>query len=353
MSADDAQAAEAAGAQQSLSQMALGYVPARILCSAAELGVADALENGPRDCASLAAETGTDPGALRRLLRALAGLGVVSQLDTERFALTALGSRLTSAAPDSERAGVMLTTAPELWAAWGDLSAVVRSGEPARDPGTGWTAHEAMLRQPEVAAQLRAGMAQASREFAAGVAAAYDFAQFRTVVDYGGDEGILTAAVLTAAPDLRAVLYDRPEALERVSAVLSEAGVADRCEVAEGDLTTPLPPGADACLLNNLVRDRGDGKAAELLRALRAGLAPKGRLLLVETLMPPVLTPDASAAYGLTDLNNLVFTGGRERTRDEYGALLDAAGFTLGATVRVPVSSGMPDYHVIEGIPAP
>ena len=349
----DAGAAEAAPTEQSLSQIALGFVPARILYSAAELGIADALANGPRDYESLAKETGTDPGALRRLLRALAGLGVVRQLDTERFSLTESGGRLRSGTPDSERDDIMLSTAPELWAAWGELTAVVRGGQPARAPGTGRTAYEAMQEQPEVSAKLRAGMAQASALFATGVAEAYDFSRFRTVVDYGGDQGTLIAAVLTAAPDLRAVLYDRPEALERSTATLSAAGVADRCEVVEGDLTSPPPSGADACVLNNIVRDRGDEKATELLRSLRAGLAPTGRLLLVETLMPPVLTPDESAAYGLTDLNNLVFAGGRERTRDEYAALLAAAGFTLGATVRVPVPTGMPDYHVIEAAPTP
>ncbi|MFE6158664.1 methyltransferase [Streptomyces sp. NPDC056486] len=336
--------------EQSLTQMTLGYVPAQVLYAAAELGVAEALGDGPpRDFGSLAKETGTDPAALRRLLRALAGLGVVTQHDAERFSLTELGSRLRADVPDSERDDIMLSTAPELWRAWGELSTVVRSGGPAHDPATGLTAHEAMLRHPELSVKLRAGMAQATREFASGVVGAYDFSRFGTVADFGGDEGTLIAAVLGAVPGLRGVLYDRPDALERARAVLGAAGVADRCEVVAGDLAEPVPTGADALVLNNIVRDWGDERATALLRNCRAGLAPGGRLLLVETLMPPVLAPEESAAYGLTDLNNLVFTGGRERTRDEYAELLDAAGFTLSATVAVPVPTGMPDFHVIEG----
>lgn len=337
--------------EQSLSQLSLGYVPAQVLYAAAELGVADALGDGPRGYRSLAEETGTDPAALRRLLRALAGLGVVTQLDTERFSLTELGNRLRTDVPDSERDDIVLTTAPELWRAWGDLSAVVRTGAPALDPGTGLTAHEAMLRDPELAVKLRAGMAQAAREFAPGVAEAYDFSQFRTVADFGGDEGTLIAAILHAVPGVQGVLYDRPDALDRARAVLGAAGVAQRCEVVEGDLTKPVPAGADVFVLNNIVRDWDDGKATSLLRNCRAGMSPTDRLLLVETLMPPVLTSDESAAYGLTDLNNLVFTGGRERTLDEYADLLDGAGFTLSSTVAVPIPTGMPDYHVIEGTP--
>ncbi|MER5556285.1 methyltransferase [Streptomyces sp. NPDC002793] len=343
--------AEPAPMEQSLTQMTLGYVPAQVLYAAAELGVADVLGDGPRTYESVAKETGTDSAALRRLLRALAGLGVVTQHDTERFSLTELGNRLRADVPVSERDDIVLSTAPELWRAWGELSTVVRSGAPARDPGTGLTAHEAMLRHPELSAKLRAGMAQAAREFASGVVGAYDFSQFHTVADFGGDEGTLIAAVLGAVPGLRGVLYDQPDALERAAAALGAAGVADRCEVVVGDLTKPVAAGADAFVLNNVVRDWGDEKATALLRNCRAGMTPTSRLLLVETLMPPVLTPDESAAYGLTDLNNLVFTGGRERTRDEYADLLDAAGFALSATVAVPVPTGMPDYHVIEGTP--
>ncbi|KOU37881.1 hypothetical protein ADK55_35425 [Streptomyces sp. WM4235] len=335
-----------APAEQSLSHMALGFVPARILYTAAELGIPEALGDGPRTHPDLARQTGTDPAALRRLLRALAGLGLVTQLDEERFSLTALGRGLAGA----ERDDVMLSTAPELWRAWGELTEVVRSGRPALDPVSGLTAHETMLADPQTAAKLRTGMAQVGAVFAPGVVAAYDFSRFSLLADLGGDDGTLTAAVLTAVPALRAVIHEREENLERTSAALAAAGVADRCELTAGS-GTPLPPGSDACLLNNLVRDLGDERAGELLRGCRAGLPPTGRLLLVETLMPPVLTPEASAAYGLTDLNNLVFAGGRERTEEEYAQLLAGAGFKLTGTFPVPVPDGMPDYHVIEATP--
>jgi hypothetical protein len=335
--------------EPSLSQLSLGYVPAQILYATAELGIADAFADGPRGYESLAKQTGTDPSALRRLLRALAGLGLVTQVDADRFALTDLGRRLRADVPGSSRDDVMLSTAPELWRAWGELSRVVRTGEPARDPGTGMTAHESMLRNAELSAMLHAGKARSSLEFTAGVIARYDFSRFRTIVDLGGDDGALITAVLVAVPDLRGMLVDLPGALAEATARLDAAGVADRCGVIAGDITRSVPGGADAYLLNNIIREWGDDRAIALLRTCRAAMSPTARLLLMETVMPAVLSPGESAAYGLTDLNNLVFTGGRERTRDEYGEVLDAAGFTVTEVVTVPVTSGMPDCHLIEG----
>lgn len=334
-----------------LRQLVLGFVPAQILYTAVDLGVADALADGPRAYGELARRTGTDPAALRRLLRALTGLGVVTQLDMERFELTYVGRLLASSTDGSVHDGIRLSAAPELWRAWGALPEVVRTGAAFRDPADGLTAHESLLRHPGPAAALRAGKAAGVSEFAARAAAAYDFSVFGTIADLGGDNGTLIAALLAAAPDTRAVLQDLPEALDTTVATLKAAGVADRCETVAGDLGETVPSGADACLLNNIVRDLDDDRASALLRRCRAAMAPTARLLVVETLMPEVLTPEESSAYGLTDLNNLVFAGGRERTRDEYAELLSASGFTLTATVAVPVGEGMPDYHVLEGTP--
>ncbi|WP_327318959.1 methyltransferase [Streptomyces sp. NBC_01235] len=335
-----------------LRQMILGFVPTQILYAAVDLGVAEELADGPHAYGELAGRTGTDPAALRRLLRALAGLGVVTQLDMERFELTDSGRLLASSTEGSVADEIRLSVAPELWRAWGALPQVVRTGSVFRDPVDGLTAHESLLRRPGPAAALRAGKAAGVGEFAAHAAAVYDFSVFGTIADLGGDDGTLIAALLTAVPGARAVLQDLPEALDTTVATLKAAGVAERCETVAGVLGESVPLGADAYLLNNIVRDLDDEDASALLRRCRAAMAPAARLLLVETLMPAVLTPAESSAYGLTDLNNLVFAGGRERTRDEYAQLLAASGFTLTATVAVPVGEGMPDYHVLEGTPS-
>ncbi|RFS84174.1 methyltransferase [Actinomadura spongiicola] len=335
-----------------LPAMVSGYVPAQILYATAELGIADALADGPHGHVKVAERTGTEPAALRRLLRALVGLGLVEQVDADRFALTEAGGALRTAEPGSFRDHVLLSITPELWQAWGALTRVVRTGEPWRDPATGLTAHEAALRDPRLSALYRTAKAHATGEFSSGLTKVYDFSRFGTIADLGGDGGALMAALLAATPGLHGVLYDLPEARGDALATLEAAGVGGRCEVVERDPAGPVPPGADAYLINHLVRDVDDDSATALLAACRAAMAPEARLLLLETVMPPVLTSADSASYGLTDLNNLVYTGGRERTAEEYRRLVEAAGLTHLATIAVPAADGLPDYNVIETEPA-
>ena len=73
----------------------------------------------------------------------------------------------------------------------------------------------------------------------------------------------------------------------------------------------------------------------------------QGRVLIMQQVLPP---PGSAASRDLlfegtmSDLNMLVLLGGHDRTEVEYGALLEAAGFTL--TQVVPTRSLM---SIVEG----
>src|SRR5262249_24354072 len=80
---------------------------ARALYAAASLGLADLLEGGPRDVATLAVRTGTHAASLHRLLRALASFGVFTEVAPQRFGLTRLGAALRRDAPGAARSAVL------------------------------------------------------------------------------------------------------------------------------------------------------------------------------------------------------------------------------------------------------
>jgi len=336
---------------QSLLQLATGYLPAPILYAAVDLGIADVLADRPLSSGEVAAKAGADPAAVLRLLRALVGLGVVSQQDADRFELTELGGQLRTGTPGSIRDHVLLCTMPQLWHAWGNLAAAVRTGRPVRDRDTGLTAFEASMRHPELSRLYRAAKAQSSLEFTGSVTRVYDFTRLGVVADLGGDCGTFIAAILTAAPGVRGIVYDTPQAHEQIASTLREAGVEDRCDIAEGDATVGVRPGADAYLLNHVLRDMDDEHAIAVLRNCRAAVEPGSRILVMETTIPVVLSAEDSPTYGMTDLNNLVYAGGRERTAGEYRALLQAGGFTVAGTTDVASTEGLPSYQLIEGVP--
>jgi hypothetical protein len=150
------------------------------------------------------------------------------------------------------------------------------------------------------------------------------------IVDVGGGQGRLLAAVLRDRPHLRGILADRDEVLEGAVAVLEATGVDDRVELRSTDFFVAVPDGGDVYVLSRILHDWTDDEAIEILRSCRRAMHREARLFVLEA----VLRPREEVASGrrldrdIGDLSLLVFAGGRERTADEYGRLLAAAGFT-------------------------
>ena len=114
-----------------LYQLSVGHYVSRALHVAAKLGVADLLAAGPRPAAELAARTGTDAAALRRVMRLLVSVGVFTEADDGAFGLTPLGDAMRSDVPGSARALVLLFAGIGIQDSWKELEYCVRTGQPA------------------------------------------------------------------------------------------------------------------------------------------------------------------------------------------------------------------------------
>ncbi len=180
-----------------------------------------------------------------------------------------------------------------------------------------------------------------SANTAAAVAAACDFAGVGRVVDVGGGQGRLIAALLRANPGLRGILFDLPSVVEAAPQLLAESDVADRCEVVGGDMFEAVPPDGDLYVLSRVINDWEDARATAILGNCRRAMGGRARLVLVERVLPDRVEPTSGVQpHLLSDLNMMVRTGGRERTEGDFGALLAAAGFRLERVVPMtaPVS---------------
>ena len=331
------------GERSALMSMLFGYFPPQVLHVAVRLGLPDQLAGGPRDADDLASATECDQGSLRRLLRALAALGVVEQTSAQAFALTSTGQLLRSDVPSSLRNYALLFCGEQVWQSWGDLEYSVRTGEPAWQRKYGPPFGPEFMK-PDFAAVFNAAMADGTKTAAPGVAAVGGFERFAAVADIGGGHGILLATILAAHPALHGVLFDLPGALAGAPQVLQAAGVADRCAVVAGDFFEAVPRAADAYLLKSVIHDWTDERATVLLASCRRAMSPEDTLLIVE----PVLSaqPSQSELFSLSysDINMMVCTGGRERTEQEFRSLLAAAGFELRRVVPCPATG----YSVLE-----
>lgn len=326
-----------------LMDLAFGFMPAQMIHVATEIGVADAFAEGrPSTSAELAEATGAHAPSLHRLLRGLTGLGVVEQKEPDLFALTREGRRLRADAPDSVRSLIRLFCGPQVWRTWSDMAETVRTGEYAWERVTGSTPFEYFASDAELSETFNRAMAEHTRDVAPAVVEAHDFGRYGTVADLGGGDGTLLAAILRAHPGLRGVLFDLPTGLADAAGPL--AGVADRAEIVPGDFFEAVPPGVDAYVFKSVIHDWHDAKATAILRNCRAAMGPDARVLLLEQVMPEMVTP-GSAGIVNNDLNMLVATGGRERTEAEFRELLAGAGL---AVVSLTGPLGESAYHVIE-----
>src|SRR5215813_1599240 len=113
-----------------LRQLLFGHRVTRIITVAAQLKLADAMDETPRSVAALAAAVGADPDALHRLLYALASIGLVTTSAPDQFALTPVGACLRSDAPHSLRSWAMMESAEYYQTAWDHLFPSVLSGTP-------------------------------------------------------------------------------------------------------------------------------------------------------------------------------------------------------------------------------
>jgi hypothetical protein len=331
-----------------LYQLATGHYVSRAISLAAELGIADYLGEGPRDAGSLAAATGTHAPSLRRVLRLLVSVGVLTEEADGRFGLTALGNCLRREAPGSFRATALLFGGPLVLNAWGALLHCVRTGEPAfrhlygtADP------FEYFEQHPEEAAIFDEAMASFARQAATAVAAAYDFSAMSQVVDVGGGNGALLIGILQAFPSLHGVVFDLPRTTEAARRQIAASGLDGRCTAVGGDFFQSVPAGGDAYILKHVIHDWDDERATAILRTCRRAMNGRGKLLIVEAVYPPRIEESYSGRmFASNDVNMLVATGGRQRSEPEFHALLAAAGFRLARIVATQALSS-----VIEGAP--
>lgn len=308
-------------------QMLNGMLVSRCLVLAAELGIADQLQAGPRSAAALATATGTDPGALYRVLRTLAGVGVFAERPGGEFQNTPLSDALRSDSEGSVRSLALWLGHPLHWRVVGDLDHSVRTGRPAVNKDQPDRPPFVVLSQ-DASAQAAFNQAMTGHSLAAGAAilAAYDFSPFRRIVDVGGGHGSLSIMIAKAAPAATVTVFDLPHVVEGAKKTIADAGLEARMSTAGGTFLEGVPGPADLCVLKHILHLFDDAAAARILGHCRAALEPGGKILVSELLVSA--GPEGMPAR-IMDLEMLLGTGGRERTEPEFAQLAASAGMKL------------------------
>jgi tRNA A58 N-methylase Trm61 len=230
-----------------------------------------------------------------------------------------------------------------IWDVYGRTLHSVMTGSPAFEHVHDCSLFEYMRQNSAAAATFNRGMTAFSEQEAAAILRAYDFSGTSTIVDVGGGQGALLAAILKAHPQARGVLLETSNVIESAREALARAAVADRCSLVAGDFFAAIPRSGDIYVLKSVLHNWDANRSVAILQNCRRAIDDTGRLLVIERLVPDGRQPSEAKLF---DMNMLVMVGALERTTTEYRALFQKSGFELarviptGAAVSVLEATG-------------
>lgn len=312
-----------------LMGLATGHVEARIIQSAVELAIFDALDTETQNASELARGLELNAPALELLLNALAALGLLSKRDN-RFEPTEVARRYLCRS-SAEFAGGMIAFESMSWRVWEKLPEAIRGGQPAR-PANMYQADPA---ETEIFINAMDSLVKARGDTEA-LAAALDWSAVTSLLDVGSGPATYPIALCRKFPQLRATIVDLPGTLAITARRVNEAGLSERIDWIAADYRCdPVPGVYDAIFLSNIIHGENFDRNAALMNKLAACLKPGGRLIVKDHILNhDRATPAVGAIFSLLML--LTTDGGRCYSFAEIASWLTGAGLAAVEQIDLP-----------------
>ena len=310
--------------------------------AAVSLGIFDALDLGAKSLPELAEELTLNSDALERLLDACVGLQLL-ELTSGLYKNTAAASAFLCKGSPSRLTGYINYSNAILWKLWGNLEDAIREGTNRWQQTFGWDGpiFSNFFRTEESLREFLMAMHGYGLISSPHVVNAFDLSSFRRLIDLGGATGHLSVAACRRYREMKAVIYDLPEAASLAREILSATDVAERIEIVSGDFFVDQLPEGDLFALGRILHDWTEAKVLTLLRRIFERLPSGGALLIAEKL----ISEDRSGPRWahMQNLGMLLYTEGKERTLSGYKGLLERVGFgsVTGATTPSPLDAVM------------
>jgi ubiquinone/menaquinone biosynthesis C-methylase UbiE len=321
-----------------------GHYGSELLTAAAShFRVFEHLANGPRSFDALRGDLGLEQRPAVVLLTALRAMGLLAADTAGRLELTALSREFLAGSPfdisgyiglDADSRGVH------------NMVEWLRTNRPAgmkpEESGAAFIYRagvaSAMEKEAE-ARRLTLALAGRARNVAPVLAERLPMTQARVLLDVGGGTGLYSIACLRKNPNLRAIVWDRPEVLKVAVELAATHGVAHRLEFRPGDMFADPVPHADVVLLSNVLHDWDVPQCQELIGRCAAALPSGGQLLVHDVFLNDAL--DGPLPIALYSAALFCMTEGRAYSAAEYRAWLIAAGLTPRTLVPTLIHCGV------------
>jgi 2,7-dihydroxy-5-methyl-1-naphthoate 7-O-methyltransferase len=293
---------------------------------AVTLGLPDRLLGDGVPADAVAAELGVSAVALDRLFGHLVTLDIAERT-VDGYRTTDFGAHLCA------DAGNGLIDLLHLDAAGGraelafvELAHTIATGEAGYPRRYGQDFWADLSQHPHLRESFDRQMNWRLREQIPAIVGGVDWARFTTLVDVGGGNGMLLGAILAAQPGMRGQLVELDPTATEADRAFTAQGLGHRAQALVGSFFEPLPPGADAYLLVDILHDWDDERAHAILARCVEAAHPASRVLIIEAV-------GGQFAASEFDLAMLVMFGGRERSVDEFRDLAAQHELTLASVI--------------------
>ena len=270
-----------------IMKIAMGFMAAKHLFAASEIGLFEALADGPATLDEIAKKTGVPARTVGIAVAAMVSLGLIEQ-EAGRYRNSAAVAAFLAGKPGPDLRPMLRFWDTISYPTWQKLAEALRTGQGQAQFGK----FDSLQQQI-----FSAGVEAFSAPVAAALAAAYDFSGHRKLLDVGGGTGSFLLAVLRKYPALRGTLFELPGTCEVARRRLAKEAEATRIDVVEGDIFKTAPPGDhDAVLVANVIHVLSAAHNLELLKKIRATVSSGARLLLADLWTDPTHSQPPGAA---------------------------------------------------------
>lgn len=311
----------------------LGRWKSQTLYAGVKLGIFELVNAAPKPASEIARELGLDHSLSYRLLRALASMGFLNENNEKGFSIAPQGELMRKDHPQTLRGVALLEEGPEHYAIWKHLVAMVQDGKQdgfVREFGL--RIFDYLSQNPTYAQVFNYAMSSYSATHTKLVLEAlkgYDFTKIHTLCDIGGGHGHLICNLLAEHPQLKGTVLELESTIKDKGLLWAEKmGLAHRCMYQAGDMFREVPR-SDAYIMKMILHDWNDEECVRILSNIQKASPPDGRVFVVEHVVPGPETPHFAKLF---DIHMMCALTGRERTEEEYSALLEKAGLVFVKT---------------------
>jgi ubiquinone/menaquinone biosynthesis C-methylase UbiE len=326
-----------------LLDMLFGYMATQCLYVVVKLGIADYLIAGEQNINELAELSGCDHDALYRILRYLANEGIFIEKHDKVFMLNDQANLLLSSNPKG-MCSFILICGEEFYQCAGDLLFTVKNGKPAFDHQFKTDFWKYLGQNPDKAELFNSAMEKGFNNTIKSIIKAYDFSSSIKLIDVGGGKGQLVCTILKEINNnTLGIVYDLEHCEVSAKKYIESNNLSERCKFIKGDFFQKVPKGGDLYLLRVVLHDWDDDAAIKILENCRKSMNNNGKIIIIEKV---IMDNNYKTSTYLGDIHMLLSLTGKERSVDEYEALLNKSGFQL----RRFITTNTP-YSIIEGSP--